>query len=392
MLQYRGVRNILNFLTSKFFQIGGNNMKNILKKIFGLSLAGVVFLTGCSAKTENKKGEDNSKNKLKVVTTIFPEYDITRAIAGDKIDLQLMIKPGVDVHSFSPTPQDIKTVENADVFIYGGTSHDKWVETLTKSVDMKDKKVVKLTDGIQQLEEETVEGMKHEHHHEGEEHSHKHKEHETCTECEDEEKHDHDHEHEHEHEHKDGEHHHHHHGNGEEVELDPHFWTSPTNAISMVKSITNSLIEKDSANASFYKENAEKYIKQLEEVNKELKDVVANAKIKKVVIADRFPFRYLFNDLGLEYRALFSGCSVESTASAGQIKKMVDYVKENKIPVVYHIEMGKGEMAQTVAKDSGAKVKLLHSIHTVTKDEFDKGVTYIDLMKQNVEALKEGLN
>ena len=113
----------------------------------------------------------------------------------DKIDLQLMIKPGVDVHSFSPTPQDIKTVENADVFIYGGTSHDKWVETLTKSVDMKDKKVVKLTDGIQQLEEETVEGMKHEHHHEGEEHSHKHKEHETCTECEDEEKHDHDHDH-----------------------------------------------------------------------------------------------------------------------------------------------------------------------------------------------------
>lgn len=349
-------------------------MKNILKKFFGLALAGVVFLTGCSAKTENKKGEDNSKNKLKVVTTIFPEYDITRAIAGDKIDLQLMIKPGVDVHSFSPTPQDIKTVENADVFIYGGTSHDKWVETLTKSVDMKDKKVVKLTDGIQQLEEETVEGMKHDHDHE---HDHDH---------------DHEHDHEHEHEHKDGEHHHHHHGNGEEVELDPHFWTSPTNAIAMVKSITNSLIEKDSANASFYKENAEKYIKQLEEVNKELKDVVTNAKIKKVVIADRFPFRYLFNDLGLEYRALFSGCSVESTASAGQIKKMVDYVKENKIPVVYHIEMGKGEMAQTVAKDSGAKVKLLHSIHTVTKDEFDKGVTYIDLMKQNVEALKEGLN
>ena len=342
-------------------------MKNISKKIFGLILAGAVLITGCTAKTEKKDKGDNTKGKLKVVTTIFPEYDITRAIAKDKVDLELMIKPGVDVHSFTPTPQDIKTVQNSDIFVYGGTEHDKWVENLTKSIDMKNKKVVKLVDGIQQLEEESVDGMKHEHHH----HDKK----------EDQHNHDHKHEKEDEHNHK-----------GEEKELDPHYWTSPKNAIQMVKTITNALVEKDPDNAEFYKENAENYIKQLEGVDKELHDVVDNAKIKKVVIADRFPFRYLFKDLGLEYRALFSGCSVESTASAGQIKKMVDYVKENKIPVVYHIEMGKGELAETVAKNSGAKVKLLHSIHTVTKEDFDKGITYIDLMKQNVEALKEGLN
>ena len=343
-------------------------MKNISKKIFGLILAGAVLITGCTAKTEKKDKGDNTKGKLKVVTTIFPEYDITRAIAKDKVDLELMIKPGVDVHSFTPTPQDIKTVQNSDIFVYGGTEHDKWVENLTKSIDMKNKKVVKLVDGIQQLEEESVDGMKHEHHHDDEK--------------EDEHNHDHKHEKEDKHNHKDE----------SEKELDPHYWTSPKNAIQMVKTITNALVEKDPDNAEFYKENAKNYIKQLEGVDKELHDVVDNAKIKKVVIADRFPFRYLFKDLGLEYRALFSGCSVESTASAGQIKKMVDYVKENKIPVVYHIEMGKGELAETVAKNSGAKVKLLHSIHTVTKEDFDKGVTYIDLMKQNVEALKEGLN
>lgn len=343
-------------------------MKNISKKIFGLILAGAVLITGCTAKTEKKDKGDNTKGKLKVVTTIFPEYDITRAIAKDKVDLELMIKPGVDVHSFNPTPQDIKTVQNSDIFVYGGTEHDKWVENLTKSIDMKNKKVVKLVDGIQQLEEESVDGMKHEHHHDDEK--------------EDEHNHDHKHEKEDKHNHKDE----------SEKELDPHYWTSPKNAIQMVKTITNALVEKDPDNAEFYKENAENYIKRLEGVDKELHDVVDNAKIKKVVIADRFPFRYLFKDLGLEYRALFSGCSVESTASAGQIKKMVDYVKENKIPVVYHIEMGKGELAETVAKNSGAKVKLLHSIHTVTKEDFDKGITYIDLMKQNVEALKEGLN
>ncbi|WP_461467514.1 metal ABC transporter substrate-binding protein [Parvimonas micra] len=343
-------------------------MKNISKKIFGLILAGAVLITGCTAKTEKKDKGDNTKGKLKIVTTIFPEYDITRAIAKDKVDLELMIKPGVDVHSFTPTPQDIKTVQNSDIFVYGGTEHDKWVENLTKSIDMKNKKVVKLVDGIQQLEEESVDGMKHEHHHDDEK--------------EDEHNHDHKHEKEDKHNHKDE----------SEKELDPHYWTSPKNAIQMVKTITNALVEKDPDNAEFYKENAENYIKRLEGVDKELHDVVDNAKIKKVVIADRFPFRYLFKDLGLEYRALFSGCSVESTASAGQIKKMVDYVKENKIPVVYHIEMGKGELAETVAKNSGAKVKLLHSIHTVTKEDFDKGITYIDLMKQNVEALKEGLN
>ena len=345
-------------------------MKNISKKIFGLILAGAVLITGCTAKTEKKDKGDNTKGKLKVVTTIFPEYDITRAIAKDKVDLELMIKPGVDVHSFTPTPQDIKTVQNSNIFVYGGTEHDKWVENLTKSIDMKNKKVVKLVDGIQQLEEESVDGMKHEHHHDDEkedEHNHDHKH-------EKEEKHSHDHE------------------NESDKELDPHYWTSPKNAIQMAKTVTNALVEKDPGNAEFYKENAKNYIKQLEDVDKELHDVVDKAKIKKVVIADRFPFRYLFKDLGLEYRALFSGCSVESTASAGQIKKMVDYVKENKIPVVYHIEMGKGELSETVAKNSGAKVKLLHSIHTVTKEDFDKGTTYIDLMKQNVEALKEGLN
>ena len=343
-------------------------MKNISRKIFGLILAGAVLITGCTAKTEKKDKGDNTKGKLKVVTTIFPEYDITRAIAKDKVDLELMIKPGVDVHSFTPTPQDIKTVQNSDIFVYGGTEHDKWVENLTKSIDMKNKKVVKLVDGIQQLEEESVDGMKHEHHHDDKK--------------EDQHNHDHKHEKKDDHDHKDE----------SEKELDPHYWTSPKNAIQMVKTITNALVEKDPDNAEFYKENAKNYIKQLEGVDKELHDVVDNAKIKKVVIADRFPFRYLFKDLGLEYRALFSGCSVESTASAGQIKKMVDYVKENKIPVVYHIEMGKGELAETVAKNSGSKVKLLHSIHTVTKEDFDKGVTYIDLMKQNVEALKEGLN
>ena len=343
-------------------------MKNISKKVFGLVLAGAVFFTGCSAKTEKTDKVENNKNKLKVVTTIFPEYDITRAIAKDKIDLELLIKPGVDVHSFSPTPQDIKTVESSNVFIYGGTDHDTWVETLTKSIDMTDKKVVKLVDGIEQLKEETVDGMKHDHDHDEKEEKH---DHDHDEKNEKEEKHNHDH---------------------DDDELDPHYWTSPKNAIKMVNTITNALVEKDPENAEFYKENAKNYIKQLEEVDKELHNVVDNAKIKKVVVADRFPFRYLFADLGLEYRALFSACSVESTASAGQIKKMVDYVKTNKIPVVYRIEMGKGEMAETVAKDSGAKVKLLHSIHTVTKDEFDKGVTYIDLMKQNIEALKEGLN
>lgn len=350
----------------------------MLKRILGICLGISIFLTGCTVDKEVEKKSTEGK-KLKVVTTIFPEYDITRAIGKDKIDLKLLIKPGVDVHAFSPTPQDIKTVEEADVFIYGGTTHDKWVESLMKSTDLSNKKVVKLSDDIQQLEEEVVDGMKHEHGHDHD----------------DEHKHDHDDAHKeekHEDEHKDDHDHDHNHGDGSKVELDPHFWTSPINAIEMSKTITNALMEKDSENKAFYKENAEKYIKELENVDRELKEVVKNGKRNKVVIADRFPFRYLFDELKLEYRAFFSACSVESHVSAGQVKQMVDYIKENKIPVVYHIEMGKGDLAKSVAESTGAKVMILHSIHTVTNEEFEKGITYIDLMKQNIEALKEGLN
>lgn len=367
-------------------------MKNF-KKILGLILGASLILTGCSTNKNVEKKEDVGK-KLKVVTTIFPEYDLTRAVAKDKIDLTLLVKPGVDVHSFSLTPKDIKTIEEADIFIYGGTSHDKWVEDLMKSTDFKNKKVVKLSENIQQLEEETVEGMSHshEHNHEHEgEHNHNEEECEACKnekneceECKNDKKECEECKHEGEHNHS--------HGNGAEVELDPHFWTSPNNAIEMTKSITNALISSDSENAKFYKENAEKNIEELKKLETQLQEVVKNSKLKKVVVADRFPFRYLFDDLKLEYRAFFSACSVESHASAGQVAKMVDYVKENKIPVVYHIEMGKGDLAKSVAEITGAKVMLLHSIHTVTNEEFEKGVTYIDLMKQNISALKEGLN
>lgn len=350
----------------------------ILKRILGICLGISIFLTGCTANKEAEK-KSTKVEKPKVVTTIFPEYDITRAIGKDKIDLKLLVKPGVDVHAFSPTPQDIKMVQEADVIIYGGTTHDKWVESLMKSVDLSKKNVVKLADSIQQLEEEVVDGMKHEHNHD---HDDEHKEEKHEEKREEDHKDDHDHNHDHDHKH----------GNGSEVELDPHIWTSPNNAIEMTATIANALMSEDPENSSFYKENAEKYIKELENVDRELKEVVKNGKRNKVVIADRFPFRYLFDELKLEYRAFFSACSVESHVSAGQVKQMVDYIKENKIPVVYHIEMGKGDLAKSVAESTGAKVMILHSIHTVTNEEFEKGITYIDLMKQNIEALKEGLN
>lgn len=351
-------------------------MKNILKKSMVLFLALGVMLTACKGKESKKALENKEEKKLKVVTTIFPEYDLTRAVAKDKVDLKMIIKPGVDVHSFSPSPQDIKEIESSDVFIYGGTEHDKWVEPLTKNIDFKNKKVVKLLDCVKQLEEETVEGMKDE-----------------------DEDHDHEKEHEHEQNHEDkkgdekenkdkkDEH-----NDEDEKEIDPHYWTSVKNAILMVKNIEKNLSQKDPKNEKFYKENAKNYIEKLEKVDKDLHDVVDNAKRKKIVIADRFPFRYLFDDLHLEYRALFSGCSVESNASAAQVKQMEDYIKENNIPVVYHIEMGKGDMAKAIAKDMNIKVMVLNSIHTVTKDEFDKGITYVDLMQQNVKALREGLN
>jgi zinc transport system substrate-binding protein len=320
--------------------------------IFALIVAAVLLTTGrigfCSPAPDKGEGEKSSKN-IKIVATVFPVYDFTRAVVGDAANLSMLVRPGVEIHTYDPSPQDILSIHNADVFIYVGGESDAWVDVLLGSSELAGKTVLRLIDRVDAVEEELVEGMQPEEEEEGEE----------------------------------GE---------EEEEYDEHIWTSPRNAMTLVRSIAETLCQVDPKNAETYRANAKGYIDEIAKIDEEFKALVASAKRKKIVFGDRFPFRYFADEFGLEYRAAFPGCHTESDVSAATMAYLVKAVQNESIPVVYTIELSSQNIAKAIAEQTGAEVVTLHSCHTVTRTEFESGVTWLSLMKGNVESLRKGLN
>ena len=178
----------------------------------------------------------------------------------------------------------------------------------------------------------------------------------------------------------------------EEYAYDEHVWTSPRNAILIVRSIAEALCEADTGNAAFYRQNADAYIEELMELDADFNEVTANAKRKTIVFADRFPFRYFANAYGLSYFAAFPGCSTETEPSAATIAFLINKIKAENIPVVFHIELSNERMADTISMETGAKKLLFHSCHNITKRGFDSGENYLDIMRRNIVNLREALN
>lgn len=332
-------------------------MKN-LKKLW--AIFGLVLVVGLLAFLVLNR-EKFEQKKYSVVSTSFPGYDFARAVTKNtNISTKMLVKPGAETHTYEPTPQDIIDIKNADMFIYVGGDSDTWVEKILKDVDTKKTHVVKLVDLVSTVEEEIVEGM----------------------EDEDEHEHDHDHDHEshaHKHEHDEEE---------EGPEIDEHVWTSPKKAMEIVKKIAEVASEIDADEKTKINDNAEKYVAEIAQVDKDLHQAI-DGKISEIVVADRFPFRYFADEFGLKYAAAFSGCSEQTEASAKTISFLINKVKQEKIKKIYKIELSNGKIAETVSKDTGAEVLELHSAHNVTADDFSKGVTYVDLMKRNLAALSK---
>lgn len=347
-----------------------------------LLLPALLLLTGCAG--SSKETADSQENtKLSAVATIFPQYDFLRAIGGDHLDLHMLLSPGAESHSFEPTPGDMITVSECDLFVYVGGDSDAWVETILDSVNTSNKEVVTLMDCVDTVAEETVEGM--------ETHGHAH-------DHEDEDAHDHededaDHEDVHDHEdedtHDESSHDHAHESHGEQ---DEHVWTSPKNAMRIVQKLCDSLCRLDPEHADDYQANTASYLASLASLDEEFSDVTATASRHTIVFGDRFPFRYFADTYGLDYYAAFPGCSSESEASAKTLSFLIDKIKEEQIPVVFHTELSNEQMTDSICEATGAKKLLLHSCHNVSKDDFESGATYLSLMEQNVSALKEALN
>jgi len=370
-----------------------------MKKLFACLMAcfAVFAFAACSL---NKSGApaSNGKEPLKIICTNFASYDFVRQIVGDKAQVTMLLKPGAEAHSYEPSPKDIQNISKSDLFVYTGGDSDEWVDGVLDSIDKSKLKTLKMMDTVKLYEEEIAEGMQdeHEHHHEDKDHHH-HEEDKDHHHDNDKDHHHDDKEHHHDEDkdkshHEEKEHHHHHHDGAEGPEMDEHVWTSPANAVQIVKALTETISGLDKDNAQTYQKNSAAYIAKLEKLSKDFHDVIDNAKRKEIIVGDRFPFLYFVKEYGLKYYAAFPGCSTDTEANPATVAFLVDKVKEDGIPVVFHIEMSNEQMSKAIAEATGAKNELLNAVHNISDEEFKKGVTYIDLMSHNVKVLKEALN
>ena len=359
---------------------------------------------GCGARPGTGPGggshgggvRDGEDDRLCVVTTIFPYYDFVRQIAGDRVKLKLIVPAGMDSHSFEPTPADMIAMQEADVLVLNGGEMEHWVGQVLDSLDTSHMKILTMMDYVDAVEEEHVEGMEdaHEHgedahvhggnaHEPGEdahgpmedghgymEDAHAYGDHEGVPEL-------------HAYDDRDG--------HEMDIEYDEHIWTSPVNAQAIVRIISQTLMEASPEDSGRFKANADAYIEELKDLDGRFRQVVAQGRNHMIVVADKFPFRYFADEYGLSYRAAFSGCSTDTEPSAKTIAYLIDKVKEEQIHGVYYLELSSHRTAEIISEETGAVPLLLHSCHNVTRKQFDEGVTYLQLMNQNVENLRKGL-
>ncbi len=319
-------------------------MKKIISIFFAVLIAA---LTLCSCRTNIDEADG-----LSIVCTAFPQYDFVKNIIGSEEGLTLLLDDGADLHSYEPTAQDIIKIGSADIFIYGGGVSDDWAEGVIRSANNPNLKVIAIMDLVETLKEEYVAGMQQENH------VHQHQ----------------------------GAH------SGDHGGEDEHIWLSLKNAITITNSLCETICDTDPLNSDKYCSNAEKYISELSGLDAEYANVISSSLRKTVLFADRFPFRYLTEDYGLTYFAAFAGCSSESEASFETMAFLIDKTKELNLPVVLTIDGSDGSLAETVCNSTGSEIAVLDSCQSVSSADIARGSSYINIMKNNLEILREALN
>lgn len=311
---------------------------------------------------DNEKQDDS---KITIMTTLFPQYDFAKQIVGDKCEVKLLLPPGIDSHSYEPTPKDIIDINNAEMIIYTGDDMEAWVATILEAIDNEELNVVDVSEGIELLETGAADH----------EHSHDH-DHEAVTE----EKHEHE-----EDDHKVDLEHGHVHG------IDPHFFTSPKNAVIMMNTILEQIVKLDPENEDFYRKNAEAYIEKINEVDEKIHHIVEESENKTLYFGGKFAMLYFVNEYHLSFVSPFDSCSHESEANPKSIVEIIECMDEHGANTVFYEELVDPKVAKMIAEEIDGNILLLHSCHNVSKEDMQKGVTYVDLMNQNAENLMKGL-
>ncbi len=288
---------------------------------------------------------DNGQDgQLSIVATTFPPYDFARAVTGDLASVTMLIDPGVETHSYDPSPRDIEKIRRADIFIYGGGESDAWLDGVLDSIDTDTVTVLAMTDLVPLL---CADGHEDHENHEADGHAH---------------------------------------------EYDEHVWTSPANAAQIVRAICDAARLADAENKTLYAANAAAYIAEIDMLAADFADVIENSVRDTIIFADRYPFLYFSEAYGLNYHAAFAGCAHETEAGAQTIAHIIDLVKAENVPAVFYIEFSNRRLADAVAEATGCETLLFHSCHNVTRTELNSGATYLSLMRQNLENLRKALS
>ena len=303
-----------------------------MKHTLVIVLASVIILTAFSACIEGS-AETYENDKLSVIAVNFPSYDLTRIIAGDSINLSMLLPPGADSHSYEPSPRDIIAIGSCDIFIYTGGESDAWLGKILSAADASS--TIPLS-----MMEITRNKPNRSHSHDG----------------------------------------------------DEHVWTSPRNAVLIAKTIADTLCMLDPSNAKMYRNSLTSLLSDLDNLDRRFVNIIQNAKRNTIVFGDRFPLRHFTDAYGLDYLAAFPGCAPETEPSAAAVASLIEKVRADKIPIVFYTEGSDGRTANTIGAETGARAALFHTCHNVSKDEMESGATYLSLMHNNAKILEEALN
>lgn len=308
-------------------------MRRILSIVLALML---IPLSGCA--------QGDSEGTYRVVATLFPQYDFVRQVGGDHVEVSLLLPAGTESHSYEPTPKDMAAIQGASMFVYTGEAMEPWAATLLSAVDQDALVVVDASSGVELAEESHGDGEDAPDH------------------------------------------------RGHEHALDPHIWLDPTLAMVMVDNVAEGLCQVDPEHAQEYRDNAEAYKRELGKLDEAYQQMVSSAKRRCLVFGGRFSYGYLMRRYGLSCECAYDSCSTASEPSVKVMARLIDDIRKNQIPAVYHEEMASTAVTDALCEQTGARSLLLHSAHNLSADEMKAGKTYLDIMYENLESLREGLN
>ncbi len=323
-----------------------------MKRLAALLTAGMLLTGTVGCRMQPAQAD----TRLKVVATVFPQYDFARAIAGEYADVTLLLAAGQEMHNYEPTPMDVAEISQCDIFLRIGGESEVWTDTLLDALDTSQMDVVTLMEHIEApLEEEH-----HHHHHHGNEEHDAHDAEETGDS--------------------------HEHG-----EFDEHIWNSPINAIAMAEAVCDALCTADAAHADIFRERADAYIAELAKLDAQYRVLSEECEDPVLMIGDKFPFRYLAAEYGFHYAAAFTGCSSETEPTVGSLGELFEEAEHHGLDTVFYLEFSSPKIADRICAVTGAKAVMLHPCHNVSKTDMENGTTLLDLMQENYEVIKEAL-